>query len=96
MLRREITTKERDETAEGGEDADEADDDDGGGLEVMRIKSGQILSQKVATWLHALKNGFKWLQALKNAALELRHCLRLPFLRSPPLLLLNLEEELRL
>ena len=41
-------------------DADEADDDDddddGGEGEVMRIKSGQILSQKVATCRPAASN----------------------------------------
>ena len=37
--------------------ADEADDDDDGGEgEVMRIKSGQILSQKVATCRPAASN----------------------------------------
>ena len=37
-------------------DDDDDDDDDGGEGEVMRIKSGQILSQKVATCRPAASN----------------------------------------
>ena len=45
-----------DAAAADADEADDDDDDDGGEGEVMRIKSGQILSQKVATCRPAASN----------------------------------------
>ena len=59
--------------------------------EIMRIKSGQTLGPKVPRCLARVQQDESSQDALKNAAVELRHRLSLS-----PLLLLNLEEELRL
>ena len=59
--------------------------------EIMRIKSGQILGPKIARCLARVQQDESSRDPLKNAAVELRHRLSLS-----PLLLLNLEEELRL
>ena len=45
-----------DAAAADADEADDDDDDDGGEGEVMRIKSRQILSQKVATCRPAASN----------------------------------------